>query len=507
MGGRHQARYLDAGGRLSAAPSARLVRAAFARELSWAEALWEGLSYADLAHTVMLIETGIAPAAEGRRLLQALVEIHERGLEGMPIDPRWGDLYNNRDSELQRRLGRTAGWLHAGRARREALTIGWLLHLRQAGADLLDAIAEAASALTAVAGQHTETLMPDYTYLQHAQPTTLGHYLLGFAGPLVRDGERWERELDRLNESPAGAASTNGSRLPLNRERVRELLGFERLTVHARDAMWRPDVAVHTMAVLTSLATTADRLAEDLQIWCTQEFGFAELADEHCRTSVIMPNKKNPYVLGFVRGQARELDGRLMSVLATNQTPTGQIENRNTAYDLVPRSVADVRAMLELMAETVTRARYAPDRMAAMASAGFTFGTELADILLQRERIDARTAHEVSGRSIAAMLRTGTGLCEALPAAFAELVGRPLRLDPTVLEKELTPDAIVAARRGPGSCAPPAVREMIASIEDAAAALRRGAERLRTSGGFPGKLQAAVSRHLGKEWSPCPPTR
>jgi len=128
--GEGDARYLDAGGRLRRGPSDLLVETAFRRELAYAGALYEGISYADLAHVLMLAEAGVVPEAPAKALLAALVELHDQGLAALRLDAKWGDLYNNRDSELQRRVPAAAGWLHAGRARREALTLGWLIHQR-----------------------------------------------------------------------------------------------------------------------------------------------------------------------------------------------------------------------------------------------------------------------------------------------------------------------------------------------------------------------------------------
>ena len=244
---------LGVGSRLQEPPSTALVQS-FAQEMAYAAYLYEGLSWADLAHVTMLLETGIAPAEPAKRLLEALVALHDGGLASLRLEAKWGDLYNNRDAELGRRLGADAGWLHAGRARREALTIGWLLHLRRAGAELLEKTAAVLDSWAAVAERHAETLMPDFTYLQHAHPTTLGHYLLGFAYPVARDAERLDAALRQADASPAGSASTNGSRLPLDRERMRELLGFGGIAVHDRDAMWQSDVPISLMAVLVSLA-------------------------------------------------------------------------------------------------------------------------------------------------------------------------------------------------------------------------------------------------------------
>jgi len=167
-----EARYLDAGGRLRRGPSALLVETAFNRELAYADALYEGISYADLAHVLMLAEAGVIPEAPARELLTALVALHDQGMAALRLDAKWGDLYNNRDSELQRRVPAAAGWLHAGRARREALTLGWLIHLRVALAAARRDTAALLRVFAHLGERHAGDVMPDFTYLQHAQPTT-----------------------------------------------------------------------------------------------------------------------------------------------------------------------------------------------------------------------------------------------------------------------------------------------------------------------------------------------
>ena len=499
--GEGDARYLDAGGRLRRGPSDLLVETAFRRELAYAGALYEGISYADLAHVLMLAEAGVVPEAPAKALLAALVELHDQGLAALQLDAKWGDLYNNRDSELQRRVPAAAGWLHAGRARREALTLGWLIHQRVGLAAVRRDTAALLRVLADLGTRHAADVMPDFTYLQHAQPTTLGHFLLGFAAPLRRDAQRLALEAALLDESPAGAASTNGARLPLDRERMRALLGFARVNVHSRDAMWRADVAINLMGVLVSIATDVARLAEELQLWATDEFGYATLADEHCRASVIMPNKKNPYALSFIRGQARELDGALMSVIATNQTPSGQIDNRNTSYDALPRGLESVDGLVRLLAEVLERMTLDLGRLREQARHGHTYGTELADLLLLRERIDARSAHEIVGATISAQVGAPPRpFAAALAEAFHAAVGRPLAVSADELWREVQPEQVVASRLGIGSCAPDTVRAMATDLRADAAALAAAVDEEERRSQFPALLRAAVGERLGRNW-------
>ena len=216
---------LGVGSRLATGPATELVQTAFARELADQLALFKGMSLADIAHTVMLIETGVIPPAEGAPLLSALLALDEYPTDFIPI-PESGDLYTNREAWLATRTP-TVGWLGAGRARRESTTTGYRITVRSYLLAFVDALINAGTALLERADEYRSTLMADYTYLQPAQPTTFGHYLLGFAYPLLRDLERLQALYTRTNQSPAGCGSVNGSRLPQDRSRLAELLGFD----------------------------------------------------------------------------------------------------------------------------------------------------------------------------------------------------------------------------------------------------------------------------------------
>src|SRR6266516_5723877 len=196
---------LGVGSRLASGPAAELVQTAFARELADQLALFRGMSLADMAHTVMLIEAGVIPLAEGATLLSALLALHEYPPDFNPI-PESGDLYTNREAWLAARTT-AVGWLGAGRARRESTTTGYRITVRSCLLTFAGALIKAGTALIERADEYRSTLMADYTYLQSAQPTTFGHYLLGFVYFLLRDLERLRELYTRTNRSPAGCGS------------------------------------------------------------------------------------------------------------------------------------------------------------------------------------------------------------------------------------------------------------------------------------------------------------
>src|SRR5256714_7215634 len=365
---------LGVGSRLATGPAIELVQTAFARELADQLALFRGMSLADLAHTVMLIEAGVIPSADGASLLSALLDLDEYPTDFIPT-PESGDLYTNREAWLGARTP-SVGWLGAGRARRESTTTGYRITVRSCLLAFAMALIKVGASLTERADEHRATLMADYTYLQPAQPTTFGHYLLTFAYPLLRDLERLQALYTRNNRSPAGCGSVNGSRLPQDRNRLAELLGFDGLAQHARDAMWQPDGPIETMSVVITALVNLDRLAEDLQIFATAEFDLVELAEGHSRASVIMPHKKNPYALAYVRGATNELIGMLASVAALGRTPSGQVDNRVFAYGDVPRALETATGVAILMAGGVNGFRFHAPLGAARPAGGVCTATD-----------------------------------------------------------------------------------------------------------------------------------
>lgn len=463
---------LGIGGRLVAGPAAELVATAFARELADELALFEGVSLADLAHTVMLIEAGVIPPAAGSELLAELLALHTHPPDFTP-DPALGDLVTNREAWLAARTP-AAGWLGAGRARREATTIGYHLAVRARLLALAGALIKAGTALVERADEHHAALMADYTYLQPAQPTSLGHYLLTFAYPLLRDLDRLQALYRRTNLSPAGCGSVNGSRLPQDRARLADLLGFDGLVQHARDAMWQPDGPIETLALVVAALVNLDRLAEDLQIFATAEFDLVELADSHARASVIMPQKKNPYALAYVRGVANDMIGALAAAAALGRTPSGQMDNRVFTYGSVPRALEAATGVASLMAGVLRGLRFNAPLAASRLANGFAMATDLAEVIVLETGLDFRTAHRIVGRLVREAIATERSLRDLtsadLDTASMAVLNRPLHLAGAIFAAALDPASAVAARQGPGGAAPEPLAAMLTECRTALAA-------------------------------------
>ncbi len=459
---------LGLNGALRLEPADILIRTAFADELDAQRALVDALSLVDLAHTIMLIECHVVPPAEGARLLQALVSL-QAGPEDFVLDPAVGDLYTNRERWLLEREG-AARWLGAGRARREATTTAYHLVIRRRSLDLAAALGRAGTALVDRAEVERDTLMPDYTYLQVAQPTTFGHYLLGFVGPIVRDLERIEALFARIDRSPAGIGSGNGSLIAQDRERLAYLLGFDGLVAHGRDAVWQADLSIETIGVVVTATLTLDRLAEDLLVFATDAFGFVELSDALARGSRVLPQKRNPFALSHIRAVANRMIGVQAGVAAAARMPTGQPDTRMAATGEVPAALAAATGVADLAASVVATMRIDAARCRAALDEGAAAAADIASILVRDHGIDFRTAHGIAARLVGDLRADGRRLADASSgdvATAAAALGAQVDLSPASLQDALDPRRAVAGRVGPGGAAPGAIDAMIAGTRGA----------------------------------------
>jgi argininosuccinate lyase len=454
--------YLGSDARIRRGPAPELVEAGYELELADAPLLARGLGLADLAHSLLL---PAIPDEDRRALLAALLDL----LDDQPaVDARYGDLVNVRERRLEERIGTAAGWLSAGRPRREAGRIAFRLALRDRVLELHAAMLRFATGLVDLAERERDTPMPDYTYLQAAQPTTAGHWLLSFAYPALRDAERLRRDFEWVNRSPAGAGGVNGSRFAPDRAQLAELLGFPAPIAHTRDAIWQTDGLADLTTHAAIAAIGASRFAEDVEIYASGEFGLLAIGDELCRASVLMPQKRNPYALVVLRGGAGTLIGRATGVLATQRTASGRTDNLLYAYGEVSGAVELAARLLRLGAAVVEGLTVRRDEAARTLRESFAQATDLAEVLSEAAAIDYRSAYRVVGRAVA----SGTLDPAALDAAARELLGRELHLDEPLVRDALDPEACLGTRTAPGGAAPEPMDVMLADCGAALADAR-----------------------------------
>ena len=460
----------------SEAPARELVDAGFAWEIADAPLLHHGLNLADLGHVLDLRARGLIPEPAAADLLGVLLEAHRTDPADFPYDAASGEVYNSRERHFVQRIGDSAGWLHAGRPRREAARVALRLLLRSQTAHLIEVGADFAAAAAAVAAEHAETFMGDQTYLQQAQPSTFGHYLLAFVPPALRDGERFSAALEQVNTSPGGAGCVNGSRLLDDRGAIADALGFDGVIAHTRDAMWQTDVFIDLLATSASMIANQAKLAEDLEIWSSQEFDYVDLAGPFTRASVLMPQKRNPYALSIIRGASGVLIGRMSGFLAVVKSPSARSDNLIFAYGEIPRALDFTIRVSALTTGVVRTLSVNAERMWSELERGFAQATDLAEYVMVAAGVDYRTAYNVVGRTVRAASRQGlSGLditTEMLDDAASEICGRRLGLDPAALADALDPRRIVATRRATGGASPGEVKSMAEEFTARAAQLR-----------------------------------
>jgi argininosuccinate lyase len=465
----------------SAAPE--LVESGFALENADAPFLHDGLNLADIAHVLDLRRRNLIPETAARDLQRLLLEAYATPVAAFPYDPAFGEPYNSRERYFVERLGDVAGWLHAGRPRREAARIALRLYIRRQLLELVDDVASFARHATDLAGRHVGTLMPDQTYLQQAQPSTFGHYTMSFVYPAIRDARRLLEAVDWVNRSPGGAGCVNGTRLLDDRTVIAAALGFDDVIEHTRDAMWQIDGLIHVLATAASLLSTQSKLAEDLEIWSSTEFDFVDLDDGYTRSSILMPQKRNPYALSIVRGASGVVIGRLTGFLAVAKSPSARSDNLIFAYGEVPRALDLSIRVTRLMSGVVRTLRVNAARMAEELDGGYTQATDLCEFIVQTCGVDYRSAYVVVGKTVREASRRGIAGKDITGAMLDEVAlaetGRAWGLTDRNLDGVLDPRAIVDSRVGTGGAAPSAVEGMIAQCLQSARDLKDTVRRRR----------------------------
>lgn len=351
----------------------------------------------DLAHTVMLKEQGIINSEDCNRILNGLLKIREEGME--KLDFSYEDIHISLESRLIDMVGEDVGGrMHSGRSRNDEVATCIRLVLREELMGLLEEIFALRKTLLSLAEKHIDTLMPGFTHLQHAQPTTLAHHLCAHEAALGRDFDRVQDVFSRVNLCPLGAAAFASTGFNLNRKRVEELLGFEGLMENSMDAVSSRDFLIECASVFTNLMINLSRMAEELVIWSSSEFNFIELDDTYASTSSIMPQKKNPDTAELMRGKTGVAVGALMSLITICKgLPLSYNRDLQEATPNVWRSTETVRASVRIMDGMAKTMKIRSEVLAAQSVTGFTTATELADTFVRETGIPFRTAHQIVG--------------------------------------------------------------------------------------------------------------
>jgi argininosuccinate lyase len=364
-----------------------------------------------LAHAHMLRQTGLISAADESALVDGLEQIGREIEAGtFPFDPALEDIHMNIEARLRDVVGDAAGRLHTGRSRNDQVATDLALYLRDAGRAAERGLHELRRVLAGRAREHVDTVLPGYTHLQRAQPVPLAHHWLAFVEMFGRDAGRFRDLRARLDRCPLGAGALAGTTLPLDREQTARELGFAGPAANSMDAVAARDAALEFLAAAAIAMVQLSRLAEELVLWSSSEFGFVELDDAFTTGSSLMPQKKNPDVPELVRGKTGRVVGNLVALL-TVMKALPLTYNRDMQEDKEPvfDSATTLCDALAVSAGALATLRVDVGAMARAASDPLLLATDLAEALV-REDVPFREAHEAVGRVVQHCLKKGLDL-------------------------------------------------------------------------------------------------
>ncbi|MGH7300378.1 MAG: argininosuccinate lyase [Candidatus Rokuibacteriota bacterium] len=405
-----------------------------------------------------LARAGLLTDAERDAILTGLDAIDREIADGtFPFRPELEDIHMNVERRLGELIGPAGGKLHTGRSRNDQIALDERLYLRDLIGRLDHGLRDAQAALVERAAATADAPMPGYTHLQRAQPIVLGHHLLAYVFRLQRDRERFRACRARADVMPLGSGALAGAGFAIDREALARDLGFTAVSANSLDAVSDRDYVLEFLAAGAITGVHLSRLAADLTLWATAEFGFVEFADAFATGSSIMPQKKNPDVAELIRGKSGRLAGNLVAVLTTMKgLPLAYNSDMQEDKEPLFDSADTLEAILTVLPPLLTSLTFRTERMRQAAGEHFATATDLADYLV-RHGVPFREAHEIVGRVVRHALDTGQtltslGLDELrrFSDRFAADVGAAL-----------TVEASLRARAVSGGTAPDAVRRAL----------------------------------------------
>jgi argininosuccinate lyase len=420
-----------------------------------------------IAHARMLAEQGIISREERDLIVSGLEAIREELEAGkLQFAVEAEDVHMNIETFLTARIGDVGKKLHTARSRNDQVALDVRLYLRDEMLEIRKLILNLQQVLLGLAHAHIDTIMPGYTHLQKAQPINLAHHLLAYFEMLRRDLDRLDDCNKRMNYMPLGSGALAGTGFNLDRDRVKEELGFAHLTRNSLDAVSDRDFALEFCSFASILMMHLSRFSEELIIWSSEEFSFIEMDDAFSTGSSIMPQKKNPDLAELVRGKTGRVYGDLMALLTIMKSlPLAYNKDMQEDKEALFDAIDTVKKCLLVFAPMLQTARFNTDQMAAAAQGGFTNATDLADYLAGKG-LPFRHAHEVVGKTVLYCIERRKMLEELTMAEFQNfnpLIGEDIF-------NYLDVSACVRRRKVTGAPAPERVKE---ALEEAGQWLRR----------------------------------
>jgi argininosuccinate lyase len=411
-----------------------------------------------IAHATMLTHCGILTETERDAIISGLHQISDEIINGEFVwSIKQEDVHMNIEARLTDLIGIAGKKLHTGRSRNDQVATDIRLYLRSEVTQITHQLTRLQNAILDLAEQHADTIMPGFTHLQVAQPITFGHHLMAWFEMLVRDRERLQDCVKRINIMPLGAAALAGTSYPIDRYMTADLLGFSRPSANSLDSVSDRDFAIEFTAVGSIIMMHLSRFSEELILWSSAQFDFIDMPDAFCTGSSIMPQKKNPDVPELVRGKSGRVTGHLMSLLMLMKSQPlaynkDNQEDKEPLFDTADTLINCLRAYADMVPHLSAKKA----NMYNSAKRGFATATDLADYLV-RKGMAFRDAHEVVGLAVRLGIDSQRDLSEI---SLAELQQFSALITEDVFGF-LTLEGSVAARKHIGGTAPDTVRKAI----------------------------------------------
>ncbi len=447
------------GGRFSAKPAALMeaINASIGFDRRMAAQDIAG----SLAHSDMLAKQGIITPEDRDAIHGGLNRVKAEIESGaFAFSTALEDIHMNVESRLKEIIGEPAGRLHTARSRNDQVALDVRLWVRDAHDRTDEQITALMRALLGQAERHAATVMPGFTHLQSAQPVTFGHHMMAYVEMFARDRGRFRDSRARLNECPLGAAALAGTSFPLDRGMVAAALGFDGPTRNSLDSVSDRDSLLEFLAAASICAAHLSRLAEEIIVWMSAPFSIVRLPDRWTTGSSIMPQKRNPDAAELVRGKSGRIFGALMALLTVMKgLPLAYSKDMQEDKEQLFDAADTLEIVLAAMTGMIQDLEPVPERMAAVAGAGFSTATDLADWLVRSLGIPFREAHHITGRVVAEAERRGCNLEDLPLEAFQAIESR---IEGDEVYGVLGVENSVRSRTSFGGTAPERVAEQVA---------------------------------------------
>ncbi|MBX4335959.1 argininosuccinate lyase [Bartonella raoultii] len=356
-----------------------------------------------LSHAAMLAQTKIISQSDYEKIADGLKHIRHEIEDGTFVfAQKLEDIHMNIEARLSELIGPIAGRLHTARSRNDQVAVDFRLWVCEKTRQIRQALKELMEQLLMQAEQHVDTFMPGFTHLQTAQPVTFGHYMMAYVEMFGRDLSRMHDALERMNESPLGAAALAGTGFPIDRFMTAKALGFREPTRNSIDSVSDRDFALEFLSVGALCAMHLSRLAEEIVLWSSVQFNFIHLSDAFTTGSSLMPQKRNPDAAELVRAKAGRLNGALVGLLTVMKAlPLAYSKDMQEDKEYVFDGASSLELSLAAMTGIINDLEVNREAMKQAADLGYATATDLADWLVRELGLPFREAHHITGRVVA----------------------------------------------------------------------------------------------------------